>query len=103
MTNINTAKMIEALKSQIAKIEADLAKAPQHANGEAQAQLETALHARGGHATVAELMHDCGMTKGTCWRHINALEREAKVWLRVTHRTDGRKHTIVYRADAIAC
>ncbi len=102
MTN-NTLHMLETLKAQIARIESELAKvAPASVNAAAEDSLMKALHARGGNATVSDLMTDCSMTKGTAWRHINSLERQAKVWLRVTHRADGRKHTVVYHADHVA-
>lgn len=102
MTN-NTLHMLETLKAQIARIESELAKvSPAVANAAVEDSLIKALHARGGTATVADLMSDCAMTKGTAWRHINSLERQARVWLRVTHRADGRKHTIVYDADHVA-
>ena len=101
MTN-NTIKMLDTLKAQIARIEADLAKVPASTNAQAESAIIKALHARGGNATVSDLMSDCAMTKGTAWRHINSLERQARVWLRVTHRADGRKHTIVYDADHVA-
>ncbi len=107
MTNIeNTAQTLEALNTLIAKLRADIqASAPApapSANAAAEDSLVKALHDASGHATVADLMTACSMTKGTAWRHINSLERQARVWLRVTHRADGRKHTIVYDADHVA-
>ena len=103
MTNHTTTQLLETLKAQIARIESELAKtAPASVNAAAEDRLIKALHARGGNATVSDPMAECSMTKGTAWRHINSLERQAKVWLRVTHRADGRKHTIVYDADHVA-
>lgn len=101
MNNTNTQKMLETLRAQLARIEADLAKGPASADGQALV-LQTVLDA-GGHLSVADIMTRCKLTKGTAWRYVNALERDAKVWLRVTHGADGgRKHTIVYHADHVA-
>lgn len=104
MTN-DTQKMIEALRTQLAQIEAELARQPKAANADAEIRIMKALHERGGHATVAELCADTGITKGTLWRHIKRLDLSARVWLRTTGqgREDGRTHTVVYDADAIAC
>ncbi len=55
-----------------------------------------------GHLTVAQLMSACQLQKSSAWHHLNTLEREGAVWFRQTHRPDGRKHTVIYHADAIA-
>jgi hypothetical protein len=104
MTN-NTQKMIDTLKAQLAKIEADLLKSQtQSASDAGQAAVLDAVTKAGGHLAVTQIMAECHMTKGTAWRHINALDRAAKVWLQTTSRgvPDGRKHTVVWAADAIA-
>ena len=52
--------------------------------------------------SVTDLISRCKLPKSSGWLHVNALEREGAIWLRVTHRKDGRKITIAYHADAIA-
>lgn len=99
----STEARVEALKAQLAQIEQQL-----HAEREARARAQRAgapeilaeLKAA-GNLNVTQLMQRCQLQKSSVWHHLNALEREGKIWLRQTHRADGRKHTIAYHADAI--
>lgn len=101
MTQIDrnsTAAALATLEAQIAdlKRKLDAASKPKAGAPEVEAAVK-----RAGHLTVAQVMAACNLQKSSAWHHINALERQGKVWLRQTHRADGRKHTLVYHADAI--
>jgi predicted transcriptional regulator len=102
MTN-DTQKMIDALKTQLASIERQLAASKSATRDGATVKLEllSALK-QSGHMSVADLIAACKLPKSTGWLRVNELEREGKIWLRVTHRKDGRKVTLAYHADAIA-
>lgn len=95
----STAAALSALEAQIAELKRKLDEASKPKSG--AADVEAAVK-RAGHLTVAQLMAACNLQKSSAWHHINALEREGKVWLRQTHRPDGRKHTVIYHADSIA-
>ncbi len=101
MTN-DTQKMIDALKTQLASIERQLAASPRPARDGAtvKSALLSALK-QSGHMSVADLIGACKLPKSTGWLKVNELEREGAIWLRVTH-VKGRKVTIAYHADSIA-
>lgn len=102
MTN-DTQKMIDALKTQLASIERQLAQTAKPATRDGatvKAELLSALKLH-GHMSVADLIAWCKLPKSTGWLKVNELERDGAIWLRVTH-VKGRKVTIAYHADAIA-
>lgn len=108
MPNIKTTtQLLDALKIQLANIEAELAKSLQpeglrRRDAKTEALILKALHARGKKATAEQLLVDTGLTKGTLWRNLNTLEYYADVVFQVTHGGTDRKHTIVHTADNIA-
>lgn len=101
MTQLDqTAAALATLEAQIQDLKRKLEEAASAPKRASAADVEAAVK-RAGNMTVAQVMAACNLQKSSAWHHINALEREGKVWLRQTHRADGRKHTIVYHADAI--
>lgn len=103
MTN-DTQKMLSELEKQIGllkqRLDAEQRREPPTAR--VKAAILEALQTK-GEMTIEQLCGELHLTKGTVWRRVDDLEREARVWLRVTHEgKTGRKHTVVYHADAIA-
>lgn len=101
MTN-DTEKMLAALEKQVAELRASMRQTREPSVEVAKRCILSSLLKHGGHQTVEQICAECKLTKGTAWRRIDELEREAKVWLRVTHSESGRKHTVVYHADHVA-
>jgi hypothetical protein len=102
MTN-DTEKMLAALEKQVAELRELMIQTKREPSVEvAKRCILASLKKHGGHQTVEQICAECHLTKGTAWRRIDELEREAKVWLRVTHSESGRKHTVVYHADHVA-
>lgn len=103
MTN-DTQKMLTELEKQLTalrqRLDAEQRREPPTAR--VKASILDALKVKGP-MTIEQLCGELRLTKGTVWRRVDDLEREARVWLRVTHEgKTGRKHTVVYHADAIA-
>lgn len=103
MTN-DTEKMLAALEKQVAELRATMRQSTQREPSVEVAKrcILASLKKHGGHQTIEQICVECKLTKGTAWRRVDELEREAKVWLRVTHSESGRKHTVVYHADHVA-
>lgn len=101
--NNDTQKMIDALKTQLANIERQLAEPPRPSprdGATVKAALLAALK-QSGNMSVADLIGACKLPKSTGWLKVNELERAGAIWLRVTH-VKGRKVTVAYHADTIA-
>lgn len=103
----STLAQLEAVKAQLVQIEAALRAERERAARAARVgapEILTCLK-QCGHLTAAQLLARpelAGIAKSSLWLHLNALEREGKVWFRVTHAGQGgRKVTEIYHADAI--
>jgi hypothetical protein len=113
----DTQKMIEALKTQLASIERQLAtqaaqtatQARARSREQAKAEVIAALKATpGGHMSVIDLIAKCKLPKSSAWIWIHELDADAQIFLQVTRRPeltgrkDGRDVTIAWHPDAIA-
>jgi hypothetical protein len=103
----STLAQLEAVKAQLMQIEASLRAERDRAARAARVgapEILTCLKQH-GHLTAAQLLAKPelgGLAKSSLWLHLNALEREGKVWFRVTHGGQGgRKITEIYHSDAI--
>lgn len=103
MTN-DTQKMIEQFEKQLAALKAQIKQNAEQGSSitKQRTAILASLKTAGGHQTVAEICTACGLTKGTAWRRIQELDRAGEVWLRTKYLDGGRKHTIVYHAEAVA-
>lgn len=97
-----SATTLEALKAQVTAQRAAL---PEPGIADViMGHLATAAGGKPGHLTVVELIGRTGTTKSKIWHHLNALDRAGKIWIQQTSRgrKDGKKHSVVHHADAIA-
>lgn len=110
-TEINTlrsmiaqqAATLEALRKSVANGRASLTTTP--APSEViMSHLATARNGAPGSLTIAELMKLTSLGKSALWYHINALDEAGRVFIQTTRRgsVTGRKHSVIYHADAIA-
>jgi hypothetical protein len=108
--NNDTLKMIDALKTQLASIERQLAtqaKAPARDSATVKSELLSTLK-QSGHMSVADLITACKLPKSSAWVLIRKMDRDAEIFLQVTRRPeitgrkDGRDVTLAWHPDAIA-
>lgn len=97
------AATLTALETQIAELRKQVSEAQrQSARRAGKAEVLAALPKVGG-MTAEQILKAVPVAKSSLWLHLNALEREGKVVFVTTSRgrKDGRKHTVIYHADAI--
>lgn len=100
----STREMLEAVRVQLMNIERKLleelaARGQRVGPTEILACLKSARH-----MTAPEILKALpGLAKSSLWLHLNALEREGKVWFQVTHAGGtGRKVTRIWHGEEIA-
>lgn len=100
----STREMLESVRAQLLRIEQQLAQDQARMGRAARVGAPEILAClkQAGHMSAAEILKAVPIAKSSLWLHLNALEREGKVWFRVTHAGQGgRKVTEIYHADAI--
>lgn len=97
-------EMLESVRAQLLnierKLEADIAAQPRHRVG--PSEILTCLK-QNRHMTAPEILKALpGLAKSSLWLHLNALEREGKVWFRLTYAGGKRKVTEIWHGEEIA-
>lgn len=101
----STREMLESVRAQLLnierKLEADIA-AQTRGHRVGPSEILTCLkHNR--HMTAPEILKALpGLAKSSLWLHLNALEREGKVWFRLTYAGGKRKVTEIWHGEEIA-